>query len=179
MKNMEWTFFDKSDYPDGPWKNEPDKMQWTDEITGMPCLMHRSEFTGALCGYVGVTEKHPLFQMDPVKAGEILDVHGGITFGSMCAGMQENGNGICHVADAGEPDHLYWFGFDCSHYEDFQPRSMMHSFGLARMMHGHVYRDIPYIKEQCALLARQLYALYDCVDNHVLTKLKAATLEKE
>jgi hypothetical protein len=46
--------------PAGEWDNEPDKIQWLDEDTGLDCLMVRNHF-GSWCGYVGVTEGHPLF----------------------------------------------------------------------------------------------------------------------
>lgn len=32
-----------------------------DEETGYPCLIVRAPVTGALCGYVGVPERHPLY----------------------------------------------------------------------------------------------------------------------
>ena len=43
---------------DGAWVDEPDKAQWRDEATGLPCLLVRNQ-AGALCGYVGVYPQHP------------------------------------------------------------------------------------------------------------------------
>lgn len=43
---------------DGAWVDEPDKAQWQDETTGLPCLLVRNP-GGALCGYVGVYPTHP------------------------------------------------------------------------------------------------------------------------
>lgn len=60
MKTMQWVTRDKSEWGDGPWASEPDKMQWEDEATGYPCLIVRNRF-GALCGYVGVAPNHPYF----------------------------------------------------------------------------------------------------------------------
>ena len=34
-------YIDKTDWPDGPWKLEPDKMLWIDEDTGYECLIKR------------------------------------------------------------------------------------------------------------------------------------------
>jgi hypothetical protein len=50
----------KEDFPAGPWMGEPDKKQWPDPATKLPCLIVRNAM-GALCGYVGVTEGHPLY----------------------------------------------------------------------------------------------------------------------
>ena len=48
--------------PPGPWDNEPDKIQWVDETTGLDCLMVRN-WWGSWCGYVGVPEGHPLYEV--------------------------------------------------------------------------------------------------------------------
>ena len=138
MKHLTWTTVDKSAWPRGPWDQEPDKEQWVDPETGLPCLIVRGPL-GALCGYVGVPEGHPA-----TEKTEDLEVHGGVTYGpSPCSGGD-----ICHIPDEGEPDHVFWIGFDCSHRWDFAP-----GFFYAW---GGEYRDIAYVKNQCALLARQI-----------------------
>lgn len=59
MKTREWFgTWDKSDWGDGAWQSEPDKVQWRDEATGAPCLALRAEVTGAWCGYVGIPKGH-------------------------------------------------------------------------------------------------------------------------
>ena len=69
MEHKTWTTMNKSTWGDGPWMAEPDKEQWPDETTGLPCLIKRNQF-GALCGYVGVAEGHPWFgQSDGDNAG--------------------------------------------------------------------------------------------------------------
>lgn len=60
MQRIEYRTQDKSDWPRGPWDNEPDKIQWQDEVTGLPCLIVRGP-VGALCGYVGVPKSHPAY----------------------------------------------------------------------------------------------------------------------
>lgn len=60
MEPRSYTTVDKSAWGDGPWQSEPDKMQWRDETTGLVCLIVRGPL-GALCGYVGVPEKHPAY----------------------------------------------------------------------------------------------------------------------
>src|SRR5690606_3996986 len=39
------------------------KIQWVDEATGLDCLMVRNS-GGAWCGYVGVSEGHPLYGVE-------------------------------------------------------------------------------------------------------------------
>lgn len=46
-------------WPEGPWMDEPDKVQWQDEATGLACLAVRGPL-GSWCGYVGVGKAHPL-----------------------------------------------------------------------------------------------------------------------
>lgn len=84
MTDSEWTYVDKSAWPRGEWDGEPDKKQWTDPATGLPCLIVRNP-GGALCGYVGVSAGHPAFEKnwDAVN----VDVHGGLTFADKCADM--------------------------------------------------------------------------------------------
>jgi hypothetical protein len=40
---------DKSWWPRGPWDDEPDKVQWPDEATGLPCMVKRGP-VGSFCG---------------------------------------------------------------------------------------------------------------------------------
>lgn len=88
---------DKSKWEQGEWHQEPDKIQWLDEATGLPCLIVRGP-GGNLCGYVGVTPPNPLYGVPygkcPIKCGDdwcdhrpdsFLEVHGGITFSHSCA----------------------------------------------------------------------------------------------
>jgi hypothetical protein len=147
MKTIEWKNVDKSSWPRGPWDNEPDAMQFADEATGLPCLVKRNHF-GAWCGYVGVAAGHPAFEQE-----RDFDVHGSITFRSFCDG--EPGTGICHLPDAGEPDRVWWFGFDCAHGWDFCPGMEARLRTFCRM-HGESYKDLAYVKEECRKLAAQL-----------------------
>lgn len=54
----EWTYLDRSDWLYSP--DEPDHAQWIDPYTGLRCMVNRCD-GGHLCGYVGVTEGHPLW----------------------------------------------------------------------------------------------------------------------
>lgn len=96
MAPREWQSVDKSAWGAGPWQQEPDKVQWVDEATGLDCLLVRGPH-GSWCGYVGVTESHPWFGVDysgcPQQCSEDwcshrpesrVEVHGGLTFSSFC-----------------------------------------------------------------------------------------------
>ena len=96
-----------------PWLKEPDRVLFKYE--GFPCLLNRAP-TGAWCGYVGVPPGHPAHGKD---YGDVeVHVHGGLTYSDSC---QEDGP-ICHVPEPGEPDDVWWLGFDCAHYNDFAPK---------------------------------------------------------
>lgn len=146
MKTIKYRYIDKSNWPHGPWDDEPDKIQWPDPVTGLPCLAVRSSM-GNWCGYVGVPEGHPYFMKE---YGDVdVACHGGLTFSGSCA---EDGSdhGICHVVEPGESDRVWWLGFDCGHAFDLMP-------GM-RLMEGSVYRNLTYVQDQCFLIAAQLKA---------------------
>lgn len=148
METKEWRFVDKSKWPRGEWDNEPDKMQWRDEATGMACLIHRGP-SGALCGYVGVPEGHPWYGKD---WGDIdAQTHGGLTFSRQCAETTEEGRGICHVPGPGEPKHLWWVGFDCAHWRDYMPAFV----GDSCLFEDGEYRSMSYVKHEVGQLASQ------------------------
>jgi hypothetical protein len=150
MKTIEYRTLDKSEWLVGPWLDEPDKIQWPDAATGLPCLMVRGPL-GSWCGYVGVAEAHPLYQIDysahkgrcdetcRVKNASgkylkkekryhgrraldsVIDAHGGLTFSNVCQRRATEAEGICHVPEPGEPHRVWWFGFDCAHASDLIP----------------------------------------------------------
>ena len=153
MKTLTYHTIDKSAWSRGPWDNEPDKMQWQDEATGLPCIAKRNPRLGHWCGYVGVSEVHPLFSQD-YSAAENTEVHGGLTYSNFCEANADEAQGICHLPEPGEPAHVWWFGFDCAHCWDISP-------GMPRMIDdpGSRYRSLPYVQAECASLAKQLAAL--------------------
>lgn len=180
-ETIEYRLADKGAFGQGPWVGEPDKKQWADPETGYPCLIVRGP-VGALCGYVGVAPGHPAYGLSydfspygedgerkplpPIQeAINAIEVHGGMTFAGGCQHNEDPAQGICHVPAAGEPDHVWWFGFDCAHAGDYSP-------GMDRIDHpvlglgkptgwGGVitYRDQAYVEGQVAALAKQLAAL--------------------
>lgn len=173
-QTMEWKNVDKSEWPAGPWHDEPDKRQWQDVATGLPCLIVRNR-GGALCGYAGVSNGHPLhgkgYGQDGVfSCGEScsdedgyhygctpearVEVHGGLTFSAGCGHGADPAEGICHVPAAGQPDDVWWFGFDCAHSGDLCPAP-----GRFIVFPGEVYRDIAYVTGEVTRLAAQLATL--------------------
>jgi hypothetical protein len=154
MEHKVWITMDKTSWAPGPWLSEPDKEQWADEATGLPCLIKRGRF-GSLCGYVGVSEGHPWFGEDP--SGIEAEAHGGLNYGNFCQeGPVEHT--ICHVPAPGEPDRVYWLGFDCGHAWDISPAmdALLAGAGLEPpRAPGMSYKTIAYVKAECAQLARQ------------------------
>lgn len=148
MQYLEYKTVDKSEWTCGPWTDEPDKIQFQDEQTGLPCLIVRNQM-GALCGYVGINKNHPHFKKEFTHEdfSDIM-VHGGLTFSDTCQEGDEC-HSICHKVEKGEDDHIWWLGFDCNHSEDLSPRFPVN---FCR----ETYKDIEYVKRQCKLLAKQL-----------------------
>lgn len=150
----------------GPWDEEPDRVEWRDPLTGLPCLIVRGP-VGALCGYVGVYPGHPFYGQEygftckdcdawnDTDGNEYrscthcpddkVNVHGGLTYSGACQGD------ICHVAAEGELEP-WWFGFDCAHAYDLVPSYRMDT----RLWKDGSYRDLTYVKAEVTSLARQL-----------------------
>lgn len=133
---------DKSGWGPGPWQDEPDRLEFEHE--GFPCLITRVPRMGHLCGYVAVPPGHPWHGQDYNDID--ASVHGGLTYAKFCSGN------ICHVPKPGEPDNVYWLGFDHAHCNDLQPGSPHYQLP---MYPGAVYRDIEYVKVGCQSLAEQ------------------------
>lgn len=185
MQTLEYRTADKTTWGAGPWQDEPDKKQWRDEATGLPCLIVRNRL-GALCGYVGVTKDHPWHGkdygqcVDPSRHRDheggddgwhyactpegTVEVHGGLTFAAGCGHGEDESEGICHVPEAGEPDDVWWFGFDCSHSGDESPAMNARSRAIGTLRDGgfgggEAYRAFAYVEQQIASLAKQIVAV--------------------
>lgn len=147
---------EKEHWGDGPWQDEPDRVAWR-HGTGLPCLVKRGP-SGALCGYVAVPPGHPAHESDYDVVN--VRVHGGLTYAASCDGDEDTG--ICHVPEPGEPDNVWWLGFDCAHAFDLCPATVgfMRSKGEAWLLiGGEVYRDLAYVRTEVEALAGQLAAL--------------------
>lgn len=159
-------------WPEGPWNEEPDKIQFEDEATGYPCLIVRNRM-GALCGYVGVPAGHRFHGVgyDDVRVGDSAEyddanyppAHGGLTFADKCHEGVPEGEGICHIPGPGEPDDPWWLGFDTAHGDDVIPGmlAMDEKYGTAgsrSYWSDGTYKDVAYVKRNIAELAEWLKA---------------------
>lgn len=130
------SFVDKTTWGDGPWQEEPDRIEFrVPELPALACLMVRGPM-GSWCGYVGVPPGHPLHGKGySDDAAEPLMVHGGLTYAAPC--MVESDRGpdalICHAPEPGESDEVWWLGFDCGHAFDISPwmTAMLRGYALA------------------------------------------------
>ena len=158
---------DRTGWPQGEWDNEPDKIQYVDEATGLICLAKRNDHLGMWCGYVGVPEGHPAHG---VYYNELhIEVHGGLSYSDHCQDVEneDQGHAICHIPGPDEPKHLWWIGYDCGHAFDRKP-GMEARMSEARnamprlpsfLRREETYRNLEYVKEQNAALASQLHAM--------------------
>jgi hypothetical protein len=160
---------DRTNWPSGPWDSEPDRIEWRmSEPPGYPCLIVRGPL-GALCGYVGVPPGHPAHS----KTGDEVEVsvHGGVTFADRCSGR------VCHVPRPGEPEDVWWLGFDTGHAFDFIPSiaaglgSLPGRNGVTAYVEWYAdmrYRDVAYVRAEVEQLAAQLAQM--AVHEHVTTE---------
>lgn len=139
---------DKETWGNGPWCNEPDRVEF--KHAGLPCIMRRVPGRGHWCGYAAVPPGHPFHGRHNEYVP--VDVHGGLTYAEGCA------DDVCHVPDPGEPDDVWWFGFDCAHGGDLSPSANALSSFYFRSSRD-VYRDITYVRSETERLAEQLAAL--------------------
>lgn len=178
-KERVYTTIDKTAWGEGPWQDEPDKIQWKDEASGFACLVKRNHH-GAWCGYVGLPPQHPFYEKGYSEVYELspkwgedgyLDIHGGLTYSNHCAEGPEESS-ICHVPDPGEPDDVWWLGFDCAHSGDLVPRMVADNrrraleaiettgsswpWGELPGEPPDRYRDVTYARGEVTSLAAQL-----------------------
>ena len=148
------------------WESEANEKKWSH--SGLDCKVTRHPSAGHLCGYVRIPKEHPLFDInyssalplllqsklkevmekpigkrgaidvvcfnpDAPTVGIIFDVHGSITWSGNIKG--EDG---------------FWYGFDCSHCDDFVP------YLSGTPMNGSVYRDMEYVTRETESLAEQI-----------------------
>lgn len=129
-----------------PWLTEPNRVEF--EHAGLPCLMLRGPLL-AWCGYVAVPPTHPWYRFSHNDVD--VQVHGGLTYTDKCHGE------ICHVPKPGEPDDVWWFGFDCAHAYDLAPKmqELFEGFGM-KLDRDETYRDMAYVRAEVESLAEQL-----------------------
>lgn len=152
MQTIEYHTINKSTWGHGKWQDEPDKIQWLDTETGLPCLANRHKSNGHWCGYVGIPLLHPLYGLGYDEPD--VHVHGGLTFAGRCIDGPED-EVVCHVVEPGEDDNVWWFGFDCAHGGDVLP-GLSASLPEFRIHEWDTYRSLPYVQSVCHDLAVRL-----------------------
>ena len=141
---------------DGPWRSEAGKIAWTDEATGLGCIILRQR-DGSLSGFVGVPSHHALagFEADAIASSICVGVHGGLTYARACDERGPEETRVCHVRGSDAPDH-WWLGFSCNRPTDFVPtRDAAHE----ERSNSRIYRTEGYVFEECTRLAAQLAAI--------------------
>lgn len=150
METKTYTTIDRKalGWPSGEWDSEPDKVQWQDEATQLPCLAVRHPHFGNWCGYVGVAPGHQLHGKSCNDAD--VDVHGGLTYSDKCQPVMNESAGICHIAAPGEPDDVWWLGFDCHHCDDLSISDFMYAErgGIWKLHEGNAYRPLAYVQRE-------------------------------
>lgn len=169
----EETFVDKTGWVEGPWMSEPDRVEWRSEAAPDIALLIVRGNMGQLCGYVGLPPGHPWHGKDYMQPD--VSVHGGLTYASPC---DEEGR-ICHVPQPGEPDAVWWLGFDCAHGGDYWYMQHGPNSEVAQKIGGIMgsgvytppppsedrwlslqgtYRDLAYVRAEVESLAAQCVA---------------------
>ena len=148
----------------GPWVDKPDKIQWPDKVTGLPCLVVRNH-SGAWCGYVGVSEEHPHFGR--VFETVSVTVHGGLRvlrllpatrtrsgrrFRLSCCGGGRKRSGV--VARVRLCSRL---GRSARAWRSLLKGNLFNTPELL----GRVYRAVDYAREECRKLALQVQSAND------------------
>lgn len=150
MQYKESKFIDKSNWKNGEWDYEPDKIQFVDQATGYPCLVLRGPVS-SLCGYVGVYPSHPFFNKDCSELD--INVHGGLTYSDK-SGLKSMKDGIWVELEEGDEKNIWWFGFDCGHIGDIQPKFLFSNLFVHDI--SSKYRNVEYVKSEVISLAGQL-----------------------
>ena len=155
MSSVQEYKIDRTGWPKGPWDNEPDRIEWKTKA-GLVGLMVRPRH-GGWCGYVALPPTHPDHGKHYNELDAEIEAHGGLTYAEKCAGV------VCHVPAPGEPDDVWWLGFDCVHSGDFAPgharsenymRTMFEGYPIGRAQGD--YRDEGYVRAEVEKLAEQL-----------------------
>lgn len=101
-----------------------------------PYVIRKHSVLGTLNGYLGVPKSHKAYGLDYDNWD--VDVHGGLTYS-------------CHhssytLGDFPESMDIWWFGFDCAHYDDFIPE-------INNQMPGTTYKDRDFVYQELEKLA--------------------------
>lgn len=97
---------------------------------------------GILCGYIGVSDKHPWALSKDLR--DEIEVHGGVTY---CEPY------LCTLKGQVGLRDTIWIGFDCGHCTDIVPASV--GFLLLLLLPGQTYKNIDFVKKELKQLVKQ------------------------
>lgn len=86
------------------------------EYKGFRCVVVASGM-GHRCGYVQIPKGHPYFEKPYEEIDEVVNVHGGLTYGTMSKSYPVE----TEISS-------YWLGFDCAHYGDARDLELIKEF---------------------------------------------------
>ena len=122
---------------------------------GLKCVVVMINTAGHRSGYVGVPRDNPYFGLYCGRP-EVRDmaVHGGLTYSSGHPGES-------YPVEMPIGAFLWWFGYDCGHYQDGLDVTVMpeDTAALYRKYHGYEeypVRSLDYCIKECERLADQL-----------------------
>lgn len=122
------------------WEIEPDYHEESRIL-----MLRHTEFL-SWCGYVGVPEGHLLYRVDYCRIHPT--VHGGLTFSGFWPNKRSRN----------PYSRLWWFGFDCGHWNDLMPGMFLMEAAMQQAYKGFngVYRNYAYTLDWCRRLLVQL-----------------------
>lgn len=178
---------------DAPWLDEPLREEF--EHASHKCLLLRHGTLYTWCGYVAVNPGSPLYgvtYLDKLpklaaalerRKQEPLGEHCSITvlFSALCGKIEPSLDAVVKVHGGitfssrrnGEEGSLWWFGFDCSHCWDLNPRLLQLSARTATS--EEVWRTVDYARDECKKLAEQIDAIEKEITNEPDTRTNRGT----
>ena len=125
------------------------------DYNGLKCVVLMNNNSGHRCGYVGLPLGNPYFGLhhDRPEVSN-MNVHGGLTFSSGNPGEK-------YPIKTPIGEFLWWFGYDCGHFQDGLDMTVMPEKAAAihRKYHDteeYPIRSLDYCIKECENLADQL-----------------------
>jgi hypothetical protein len=127
----------------GEWDTEPDQCTWIDSATGYVCEVRRDKEKGYWGGCIRLPQDHA------------LSLNYEIIYETRFEELRLISSYLDSVSYyMSESDNHIWIGFDYHSTDDILPCGE-DRFNLCSKM-GATYKNLQYVKDTCALLAKQL-----------------------
>ncbi len=168
MNERVWKALDRSSWPDGPWAEEPDGVEWID-AAGLLCTAVR-DARGFWWGFVCVDRDHPLFGKSStscVATPSCKDRYCDSSLSSRSArvgSLYETRAGLPKAAvQCPDPTHdhvrLWHLGFQCSGSDEIRPGDPKHTKRIRKQGITPVYRTLDDVRDRLGEIARFLEEL--------------------